>query len=385
MQLTDIAWNNLRRRKSKMLFMLLGMIIGVGTIVALFTITAAMNEEVGNKFDLIGSNIVIVPDVQSSTLSYGGVTIGGTDQEMTEISQDALEKIRSIKNEENIGVIAPKLLGVLETDAGKIPGIGVDFNSELRMKKWWRIQGKEPIKENEVLLGYNAAMQLDKDMGSIITIGNQNLVVAGILEEIGSEEDNALYLDLTLLQSILGKHDKLSLIEVSALCYTCPIEDIVMQISEKVPGTKVSAVLEAVEARKAIVDRFSTLARVVSLIILLIGTLVVMSTVMSSVKERTREIGIFRAIGFRKTHVVSIILLETTIVSVIAGIIGFLLGTVLAKILAPIVARMEVPVLWDGKMGLIAVALAVGIGIISSIIPALSAAKENPADALRYI
>lgn len=384
MRITDIAWNNLRRRKAQMLFLLLGMVIGVTTIVALFAVTRAMEEEVGNKFDQIGSNIVIVPKSDELTLSYGGVTVGAKDASAIELSEGAMDKIYDIHNAESIAAVAPKLLGAVNTDAGKALAVGVDFNAEIRVKKWWKIDGNLPH-DQQVVLGHAAAAQLNKTVGSTLTINQQEFVVAGVLQEIGTQEDHAVYLHLNQLQNMLGKEGRISFIEVSALCYTCPIEEIVHQISHELPEAKVTAILEAVEARKAIVDKFSLLARAVSAIVLLIGALVVANTVMSSVNLRTREIGIFRAIGFRKTHIVAIVLLETTLVSVVGGVIGYLAGMVLAKWLAPVVARMEVPVLWDWQMGAAALGLAILTGIVASIIPAWKAGNKNPADALRYI
>ncbi|MFZ5946260.1 MAG: ABC transporter permease [Bacillota bacterium] len=385
MRLTDIAFKHLWRQKAKVLLLLLGIILGVTTIVTLSTITLAMEQEISDKFDQIGSNIVIMPKNENVTLIYGGVTVQSSSARGLELSEDAIEKVMSIKNSENIAAIAPKLLGSVETDGGQALAVGVDFATEFRIKKWWNLQGQEPIADNQIILGSNTATLLKKELGSTLKIADSEFVVFGILNEMGSEEDNVLYISLPRLQKILNKEGTLNYIEVSALCYTCPIEDITEQIAGKLPDAKVTAILEAVEARKVIVDKFSTLARTISAIILLIGLLIVTNSVMASVTGRIREMGIIRALGFKNTHIAVLIIMETITVSLLGGIIGFFQGTVLAKWLAPLIAQMEVVIIWDWQLGLTAVLSAAVVGVIASLIPVSRVIRQNPAHSMSLI
>lgn len=385
MQLVDLTLKHLWRKKTKALFLLLGIIIGVTTIVTLFVITTSMNEEINNKFDLIGSNMIVVPRSDSLTLSYNGITVNSGTTNTVELPEEAINKIMSIKNRENIAEIAPKLLGTLQTNSGQILAVGVNFDTEFRIKKWWQLDGNKPQASHEVILGSTASKILKKEVGSKISVGNRELVVTGVLKEIGSEEDNVLYVSLPELQNILNKEGKLSFIEVSALCYSCPIEEIVAQISSKLPEAKVTAILEAVESRKAIVDKFSILARTVSLIVLFIGSLILSNTVLLSINERNREIGVFRALGFKKRHIAAIIVLETAIVSILGSLIGYLLGIVLAKWLAPLIAQMEVPILWDWQLGIRSLILTVLVGVMASLLPVYKAVKHDPAHSMRLI
>ena len=107
---------------------------------------------------------------------------------------------------------------------------------------------------------------------------------------------------------------------------------------------------------------------------------------MASVNERKREIGIFRAIGFRKSHVVRIIFLEALIVGLIAGVVGYLLGLGISQIIGPIITGVK-----GGKMVIDpllifgAIFLSGLIGILSSAYPALHASKMDPTVALRSL
>ena len=124
----------------------------------------------------------------------------------------------------------------------------------------------------------------------------------------------------------------------------------------------------------------------ISGVILLIGSLVVLVTMMGSVRERTDEIGIFRAIGFRKRHVMKIIFAEAIIVSGLAGIIGYFLGFGVTKAALAIFSEDHsglVPFSIELAGGAIVTALAVGL--ISSAYPAFMAARLDPNEALRAL
>ncbi len=385
MKLHNIALNNIRRRKAKMAFLVVGMIIGIATIVTLYTITGAMQTEIADKFDQIGANMTIVPQSDSLSMSYEGVNVSDVGGTPNFITMNDVAKISTIKNKENIATVAPKLLDTLKIDNKERLVLGIQFKEELKMKRWWKIQGNKPASSGDVLLGYQAAKGLNKKAGEKLQVKGKTYTVAGIIEETGNQEDSVIFMDLNELQTITGKSDAVSFVEVSALCSTCPIEEITMQISQKLPGTKVSAIKEAVQARKDFVDRFAQLGIYVSVIVLAVGSLVVLITMMSSVSERTREIGIFRAIGFRKGHIISVILMESGIVSIIGGITGYVIGMAAAVTAGPVIAQMDVSIPWDAKIGLAAMLIAVAMGLAASALPAWKASRQDPVEALRYL
>ncbi len=385
MKLHNIAVNNLRRRKAKMAFLVVGMVIGIATIVTLYTITKAMEQEIADKFDQIGSNMTIVPQSDSLSMSYEGVSASDVSGALNLMTMDDVAKILTIKNKENIATVAPKLLESMKVENKSRLVMGVRFPDELRLKKWWKVDGTKPDLANDVLLGSQAARELNKKPGDKLDIQGDQYSVAGVIQETGNQEDSVIFMDLEKLQTVSGKKGSVSFVEVAALCYTCPIEELTRQISEKLPLTKVTAIREAVQARKDFVDRFSQLGISVSVIVLVIGTLVVLVTMMSSVTERTREIGIFRAIGFRKSSIVSIILMEAGIISVLGGLAGYLLGVAAAKVAGPVIAQMEVIISWDYRIGAAALMIAIIIGLTASFLPALKASRQDPVEALRYM
>jgi putative ABC transport system permease protein len=146
------------------------------------------------------------------------------------------------------------------------------------------------------------------------------------------------------------------------------------------------AIQQVVKGRMETLAQFKKFSYGISGVILLIGSLVVLVTMMSSVRERTDEIGIFRAIGFRKRHIMNIVFIEAAIVSGLAGIIGYFLGvggTVAALKIFSESHSGYVPFSLELAVG--AVLTALTIGLISSAYPAFTAARLDPNQALRAL
>ncbi|MEW6376068.1 MAG: ABC transporter permease [Thermodesulfobacteriota bacterium] len=386
MRLKDISINNLRRRKGKVFFLILGLTIGITTVVTLISITRMMNEDIANKLDEFGANILIIPRSDDLSLSYGGMNIGGVSVDPQTLKDSDVPKIRQIEVRENISNVSPKLIGVVEIEGKKVPLMGVQFSEEIRLKKWWKIHGTGPKGRDEVLLGNEVAVRLFKSTGDALRINGTSVRISGVLDETGSQDDFLIFGDLTFVQEAMKKPGALSLIEVSAFCNTCPIEEIVSQISKQLPHAKVTAIKQTLQTKMEALDHFKKFSVGISIIVLLIGGLIVFTNMMASVNERKREIGIFRAIGFRKSHVIRIIFLEALIVGLIAGIVGYTLGLGISHFIGPMITGMNgAKVTIDPFLAIGAILLSVLIGVASSAYPAIHASKMDPTTALRAL
>jgi len=386
MRLKDISINNLRRRKGKVFSLILGLTIGITTVVTLISITRMMNEDIANKLDEFGANILILPRSDDLSLSYGGMSVGGVSVDAQTLMDSDVPKISQIEAKENLSTVSPKLIGVMEIEGKKIPLMGVQFSEEIRLKKWWKVHGSEPKSRDEALLGNEVAVRLFKSTGDTLPINGKPVRISGILDETGSQDDFAIFADLTFVQEVMKKPGSLSLIEVSAYCNTCPIEEIVRQISKQLPHAKVTAIKQTLQTKMEALDHFKKFSVGISIIVLLIGSLIVFTNMMASVNERKREIGIFRAIGFRKSHVVRIIFLEALIVGLIAGIIGYAWGLGVSQVIGPMITGMKGGKIFiDPLLAIGAIFLSSLIGILSSAYPAIHASKMDPTTALRAL
>jgi len=386
MKLHNISINNLKRRKAKMAFLTIGLMVGIATIVTLVTLTRSMSSDIERKMDEFGANILITPQSNGLAMNYGGISLGGVSFDQREILEADLARIKTIANHKNISAVSPKVLGGLKVGTRDVLLVGVDFDSELKMKQWWQVFGDTPKNQQELLVGSDASKILNLNPGDELKLKGETFKVAGVLDQTGSQDDSLVFAALPKAQKLLGKEGKITLAEVAALCSGCPIGDMVTQIAEKLPDARVSAIQQVVEGRLKALDQFKRFSYAMAGVVVFIGSLIVFVTMMGSVNERTTEIGVFRAIGFRKSHIMRIILLEAALVSLLAGFLGYAVGMGGAKLALPFMAESRnAHLLWDSTVAFGSVGLALILGLLASLYPALHASKMDPTEALRAL
>jgi putative ABC transport system permease protein len=393
MDLYTVAISNLRRRKMKTLLVAFGLIVGVSATVALLGIVRGMRLELGDRLDELGANIVILPHSEGANLDYGGVHSVDVAFNTEMLTEDDLPTIDTIPERKNIYMIQPKLVGTAEADGRKALLVGADTRQEFSMKPWLslaqRLPGSDPalagLPDNGVYLGAGAAILLEKQAGDDLLINNERFRVFGILTRTGAQEDGLIFMRLPTAQRLLGRPGELTMIEIAAHCNFCPVEEMVMQLSDVLPNARVTALRQAALIRAETIDRFYAFGLVLCGIILFVAALSVMVTTLTSVSERTREIGIFRSIGFRSSHIASIILLETVMVSFFAGVMGYLAGIALAGLFGPYLVGMDISITWQTDVLGLALLMSTGLAALSSLYPAIKAARLNPAEALRFM
>ncbi|MBL0714235.1 MAG: ABC transporter permease [Desulfosarcina sp.] len=385
MTLKQIAIRNLLRRKGKAALILFGLVLGIGTVITVITFADAVTGDINHKLEKYGANILIVPRTESLSLNYGGINMGGISFEMQELYEADLERLHQIKNARNIAAVGPVVLGAVKINDRTVMLAGVDFEEARILKPWWKIDGRPPVADG-LLVGAEAARVLGLQSGDPVDIAGHSMIVQGVLKPTGSQDDQLLFTALPAAQRVLDKSGRVSMVEVAALCTACPIEEMVRQISEVLPGAKVMAIQQVVKGRMETLMQFKKFSFGISVIVILIGSLVVLETMTSSVRERKEEIGVFRAIGFRKGHVMRIILIEATLISICAGVIGYVAGMGATRLALFLFAgNPSVALPWNFPLAAGAMGMALAVGLAASIYPAMAAARMDPNDALRAL
>lgn len=427
MKLYNIVINNLKRRKSKMLFMLLGIVIGIATIVSVFNVVDSMQKKMTEQVSQFGANVVVSPDSGGLTFSYGGFTLPEILYDIQQLSNDDAEKMSQIQSRDMIRLIAPKLIivDVLENEQ-KITVIGADLKQEFLIKPWLTVVGNDglmeedlikqtqstlennsqteekemdyveidlrrqeidriELSEDEIIVGNALAKSLNVRQGDSVMLSGSEFRVKDILIENGEAEDNQIFMNLETAQNSYGKPDEITVIDLS-VDYTAGSEDVLLaEIEESIPHAQVSSLRQENLRRDEMLGRLVRFGIAVSVLIVFIGMLVVGITMSGSVRERTREIGIFRALGFRKSHIIKILLSEAVIVCFFGGILGYVLGNALAGYAGPALTGEAMQTEWSLLILMMSIGVSVLIGLISGTLPALKAAKLDPAEALRFI
>ncbi|HWC76292.1 MAG TPA: FtsX-like permease family protein [Blastocatellia bacterium] len=411
MRISTIAFANLKRRKGKALFLIVGISIGIGTAVALLSLSGSIREEIGSQLDRFGANILVVPQSNSLSLDYGGIPVSSVAIVVHQLTSDDAVNIRDIEYRDRLSIIAPKILSAVSVESQEVLLAGVDFENELSLKRWWHIVGTKPASEADLLAGYEVAraLSLIEDVPDahppgahsdghhatglhqfrikrdVLKVAGREHRVSGVLSPTGGPEDRMIFGQLAHVQSLLGRPGQLSLIEVSALCNNCPVEDIVAQISARLPHTKVSAIQQSVRARAETVARLTRFSAAVSIVVLAIGALMIFTTMMGSVIERTREIGVLRAIGFRRTHIMKGLVIEVAAVSAIGGLLGWAAGVLASWAVLPYFSEEGTQIAFRPELAIAAVAAGLLIGIFSSLYPIVRASRLDPSEAVRYV
>lgn len=411
MRISSIALANLRRRQSKAVFLATGIVVGIGTLVALINLNGALREEIGTQMDRFGANIIVTPESGSLALEYGGLSVGGVSFDQHELSNEDLGRIREIPFRKRLSILAPKLITTVPMEGRRTLVAGVDFSSEMRLKQWWSVVGRTPAAPDEILLGYDVARSLDvidlekgatpADGHSLahhsvseeaftlsrdtLHISGARFRVAGVIGQTGGADDRVVFASLDRVQALVGKPNQLSLIEVSALCKDCPIDDIVAQIRTALPNANVSAIQQAVRGRTDTVERLGRFSSIVSVVVLALGALIIFTTMMGAIVERTKEIGVLRAIGFRRSHITRVLLLEIIVISATGGILGWIFGMLASQLMLPYFAEGAAQILVDWRVLLLAISLSILTGISSSVYPVIKASRLDPSEAVRSI
>ncbi len=384
MNLFTIPLRNMRRKPTKTSLLLLVFTLGVMSIVALYQVSLVVGVSLEQKLTAFGANIVVKPSTEKLSVSYGGFHMGDMLLDVKDLQEsETITAIRSIGLSDRISVVAPKLVTMLKLDEVAIAVVGVKWTDELGLKSYWATDGEFPQRPDEILIGSIAAEKLGIKTGERLSLYNSEFTISGTLFETGSDDDSVILMDLGRLQELVGQPGAVSFIEVAALCAGCPIEDIVAQIQTNLPKTSVIALQNIVNQRMSSVRFVQKLALSISLVILVTASAMVGISMLSSVNERKKDIGILRSLGYGKSRVFLIFCLEAGLIGALAGGIGYLIG------FGASLKTLEFLSLTDGARPVFSIGQLVicssifpVITILSALYPAWRGASIEPSQAL---
>jgi len=237
---------------------------------------------------------------------------------------------------------------------------------------------------DQALLGAFAAELLGLSNGDQIALNGADITVAGILEETGSDEDYQIFVPLETLQKAFDKEGLISSMDIRALCNACPVVMIADDINNSIPGVRAIAVQQVASAEAEMMGRINRFMLALAGITLAVGLFGVGNTMMRSVNERIKDIGIMRAVGASRNQIMKVFIYQAIIIGIVGGVFGYLAGTLLAYALGPVLFGVSsispVPQYFPLALG-----IAIGVAVIATVYPAFRAARIKVADSFRSL
>jgi putative ABC transport system permease protein len=385
------TWKHMKSRKMRAWLTILGVVIGIAAIIGLITISKSMNNAVEEQFEKMGiSSIRVVP---------GGLFGPPTGSLGLDISLK--EKIENVKGVNYVNsVLIDYADGILnneeqtltitsyETDLGDKGFIDTDVDTE---------QGRffSPGEVGSIIIGYDIAYDTykkDIHLQNTIKINDKKFKVVGILEETGTDVDGRVYMGLEDAQELFDKKETVNVFVVQTSSGLDPTT-IGEKIEEKLLKTldeeefQVFTPEQLLKQIGAILAVIQIVLTSIASIALLVGAIGIMNSMFTAVLERTREIGVMKAIGAQNSDIMVIVLIEAGFMGTVGGIIGTLIGTILAfmvEYVAVLAGYSLFSVKIEPSLIIGSIIFSFIVGAFAGAIPAYRASNLKPVDALRH-
>jgi putative ABC transport system permease protein len=396
MKLYQVVLKDVIRRKRRVLYATLGVVIGTATVVGILTVARAGQARIYSQLEKYGPNLAVIPAINNLDMKLGDVSLGMLAVGDNYVSEEKLPIIRQIadgeirkalkiEDEGNIATIAPNLYINTKIRDTSVMVVGVDPQEELKIKTWWKVrEGKYLEDKDQAMLGAVAAEILKLNVGDNIELNGSTLKVAGILEETGSNDDYQVFVPIETLQTAFDREGLVSSVDIRALCNACPVETIADSINKDVPGVRAVAVKQIAATEMGMMEKMSKFMLTLAGITLAVGLFGVVNTMMASVNERIKDIGIMRAVGASRSQIVKAFIYEAIIIGVIGGIFGYVAGTLLAYIAGPLVFE-GTSVAYVPQYFVLALVLAIAVAVVATVYPAFRATQIKVADSFRSL
>ena len=386
-----MAINSIRHRKLRSWLTVIGIIIGVAAIISLITVSRSLESTIEAQFEQFGANRIII-----SARGFQGP--GTLSQGLTTEDVETIEKISGFK------YVVPGLFRTAEIKKNKetsftlVNGIPSENVEQFYEDSGIEIQEGRNIQEGEkhvATVGSLAAKEMfskELRIGDKIEIGKQNFKIVGIVEETGnSQDDNQINVPLDDAREIFNEPERVdAIIAQVKLASDIPLlqERIEKELERKRNDTnfQVLTATQILEQINQVLGVMQIVLVGIAAISLVVGAIGIMNSMYTSVLERTKDIGIMKAIGARNSDILQIFLIESGLIGLVGGIFGTILGTGMALIIGQfsknagflLIINIEPFVLIFGLF------FAFIIGMISGMLPAYQGSKLKPVDALRY-
>ena len=395
------AASSISAHKLRSSLTILGIIIGIFSVVVMVSIGAGVKRDINNKFNSIGTNLILILPGSGKTRMLAT----GSRQSLTLTD---VESIASVPYVKYISYQRSSSAQVIYNNINKnsvVNGISPEYfdTMNIAMAEGQNFSTQDYYQGNlTAIVGVNVAKDFfgsANPLGKVIHIANTPVQIIGIISPKGTgiggvSQDDQIFIPYnTFVRRVMGTKfpNVVQMIAISCQSgdYTSYVEDTVtklLRINHRLNGNQendfdIRNLSEIIATANSVITMITLLLSAIAAISLVVGSIGIMNMMLVSVTERTKEIGIRKAIGSTDSNILFQFLCEAVMISLLGSIIGLLLGVATLYILSHF---FSVSV----QISYFAIALSIGVsvlvGLISGIFPAIKAAKLTPIDALRY-
>lgn len=401
------SWKNIFYNRKQSFLTILGVIIGIASVITVFSVGAGAESLITNQIKNIGTNLLAV--IPGKSEEGGGPPAIARGIIITTLTTDDAKKIEAIPEVEGI---VPINIGnsvvTYQNNSEPLPWWGTGYRfaeiSEVGLEEGRFFTEKEEQSFARVaVLGHNLKEKLfgnKNPIGEDIKVEQKNFKVIGVLETQGTQfffnQDDYFFIPYTVAQKQILGIDYLHVLRFKAkqaeyVDYLKEQATRILRRSHKIQDPanddfSVNTQAAALDTLSSVTSALTYFLSAIAGISLLVGGIGIMNMMLVSVTRRTKEIGLRIAIGAKKHHIVLQFLIEASLLTLIGGIVGITIGTIFGWSIALIMQYLQYE--WNFVISLFSIVLATGIsvliGIIFGLYPAIKASRLNPIEALRY-
>ena len=375
-----VAFLNLWRRKARTFLALLGLVIGVASLIALVSLVDGVNQEATAAFSNMQGIMVF---------QKGQIYLGPLSSKIPLNFEQKLESLSGVKNAiPEVRVAIGKVEGQTQIITGSATvGYGVDLaelnegSASVILEKIVKGRKLRPGDKGTVMISKTMADDFKKNVGGQIELGNDKFKIIGIFEPVSNLFGNIIVMDIEDARKV-GNFPS----NKTSTFFVVPADlsqaaKIAKVINFKYPDDlDARSSQDAVEQVGSLIENLRNFAFLVSLIAAVVAAIGVLNTMLMSVLERFKEIGVLKAVGWANNNVITMILLESLFVGFFGGLGGLGLGVLASQFLSSALNLSSVITL---TLIIEAMVFSISISVISGLYPAFLASKMEPIDALR--
>ena len=404
MTIYDIAhesWLSISGNKMRSFLTVLGIVIGIMAVVIMVAVGETVQQSITDQFSSLGTNTIMI---RAGAAQSAGVRSGNR---MTLTIDDAeyigqLPDVAAVTPVENSG--AQVVYGNKNWSTsmvGVYPGYATVQNIEMEYGSFFDTNAVKNASTYAVI-GPDTAEELGmpkNPVGEMIRVRNTPFTVIGVTKakgdsSMGSQDDMVIIPITTLKKRLAGSRFPNAVQMISLKLYQDADNSIVTeQITallrnrhklkdDAADDFQITDMKQVMETMETVSGYLTLLLIAIAAVSLLVGSIGIMNMMLVSVAERTREIGIRKAIGAQESTIITQFLSESILISFMGSMVGLILGVGLAQGVGRFVLKYNVPFsVWPV---VVSISVAVVVGLVSGVMPAIKAAKLNPIDSLRY-